>query len=96
VKSACRRSASSRLRNVAGAAEEKGASTLVRVFGGELAEEHTAQGRSADLLIGNNVLHQVPDLNDSVRESNLLIDAGFFALRQEMFEPRLMTNFVVG
>jgi hypothetical protein len=70
-------------------------STLVR-FGVELAEEHTAQGRSADLLIGNNVLHQVPDLNDSVRESNLLIDAGFFALRQEMFEPRLMTNFVVG
>jgi hypothetical protein len=38
----------------------------------------------------------VPDLNDSVRESNLLIDAGFFALRQEMFEPRRMINFVVG
>jgi hypothetical protein len=38
-------------------------------------------------LIGSNVLHQVPDLNDSVCESNLLINAGFFALRQEMFDP---------
>jgi hypothetical protein len=82
--------------NVAAAAEEKGVSTLVRFFGVELAEELTAQGRSPDLPIGNNVLHQVPDLNDSVSEANLLINAGFFALRQEMFDPRRLINFVVG
>ncbi len=62
-------------------------STSVCSFGVELAEEFTAQGRSVDLLIGNNVLHQVPDLDDLVSESNLLIDAAFFALRQEMFHP---------
>jgi hypothetical protein len=56
-------------------------------FGVELAEEFAAQGRSADLLIGNNVLHQVPDLDDSVSESNLLMDAAFFALRRCRVAP---------
>ena len=37
----------------------------------------------------------MPDFNDSVSESNLLINARFFALRQEMFDPRRLTNFVV-
>jgi SAM-dependent methyltransferase len=52
--------------NVAVAAEEKGVSTLVRFFGVELANELVAEGRTADLLIGNNVLAQVPDINDFV------------------------------
>ena len=52
--------------NVAEAAEEKGVSTLVRFFGVELAEELAAEGRQADLLLGNNVLAQVPDLHDFV------------------------------
>jgi hypothetical protein len=52
--------------NVAAAAEEKGVTTLVRFFGVELAEELAAEGRFADLLLGNNVLAQVPDLNDFV------------------------------
>src|SRR5262249_7934627 len=52
--------------NVAVAAAERGDPTLVRFFGVELAEELVADGRQADLLLGNNVLAQVPDLNDFV------------------------------
>jgi SAM-dependent methyltransferase len=52
--------------NVAAAAEKRGVPTLVRFFGTELAQELAAQGRRADLLLGNNVLAQVPDLNDFV------------------------------
>jgi SAM-dependent methyltransferase len=52
--------------NVAPAAEERGVPTLVRFFGVELAAELAAEGRWADLLIGNNVLAQVPDINDFV------------------------------
>jgi hypothetical protein len=52
--------------NVAAAAEERGVTTLVRFFGIELAHELVAEGRRADLIAGNNVLAQVPDLNDFV------------------------------
>ncbi len=52
--------------NVAAAAEAKGVPSLVRFFGQELARELAAQGKRADLLLGNNVLAQVPDLNDFV------------------------------
>ena len=51
--------------NVARAAEEKSVPTLVRFFGRELATE-LARERKADLIIGNNVLAQVPDLNSFV------------------------------
>ncbi len=52
--------------NVARVAEEKGVFTLVKFFGVETARELVAQGTKADLLLGNNVLAQVPDLNDFV------------------------------
>lgn len=52
--------------NVAAAAEQKGVHTLVRFFGSALARELAGEGRLADLLLGNNVLAQVPDLNDFV------------------------------
>ena len=52
--------------NVARAAEERGVPTLVAFFGRTLAEELVAEGRSARLVLGNNVLAQVPDLNDFV------------------------------
>ena len=52
--------------NVAEAAEERGVPTLVAFFGDELARRLVAEGRSARLIIGNNVLAQVPDLNDFV------------------------------
>lgn len=59
--------------NVARAAVEKGVPTLVRFFGTEVAHELAAAGRTADLLIGNNVLAQVPDLNDFVEGLSILL-----------------------
>lgn len=50
--------------NVAAAAEAKGVPTRVAFFGEELARELAAEGHAADLIIGNNVLAQVPDVND--------------------------------
>jgi hypothetical protein len=52
--------------NVAAAATERSVPTLVRYFGVELADELVARGQRPDLLLGNNVLAQVPDLNDFV------------------------------
>ena len=45
----------------------------MRFFGVELAEELAAEGRSADLLLGNNVLAQVPDLNDFVAGMKIVL-----------------------
>ena len=47
--------------------------TLVRFFGTQLAEELAAEGRCADLVLGNNVLAQVPDLNDFVEGLKILL-----------------------
>ena len=59
--------------NVAKAAVEKGVPTLVRFFGTKTAGELAAEGRTADLVIGNNVLAQVPDLNDFVGGLQILL-----------------------
>ncbi len=53
-------------RNVAAAAEAKGIPTLVDFFGLPSARRLAREQRRADLVIGNNVLAQVPDLNDFV------------------------------
>ena len=53
-------------RNVAAAAEQAGVATLVAFFGRALGTTLAAEGRAADLVVGNNVLAQVPDLNDFV------------------------------
>ena len=52
--------------NVAKVAIGKGIETEVAFFGLQLAQALAAEGRSADLIVGNNVLAQVPDLNDFV------------------------------
>ena len=51
---------------VSAAAQQAGVPTLTRFFGKALAEELIAAGKSADLIIGNNVLAHVPALNDFV------------------------------
>jgi SAM-dependent methyltransferase len=53
--------------NVADAALKKGVSTLIDFFTEETAQKLTNNERKADLVIGNNVLAQVPALNDFVR-----------------------------
>jgi SAM-dependent methyltransferase len=51
---------------VAAAARSIGVATLVEFFGAELAARLAAQGRKADLIVGNNVLAHVPAINDFV------------------------------
>ena len=52
--------------NVAKAARERGVTTEAVFFGKETANRLAAEGKQADLVLGNNVLAQVPDLNDFV------------------------------
>ena len=59
--------------NVAKAAEARGVPTLTRFFGRELAGEMVRDGRTADLVIGNNVLAQVPDINDFVAGITMIL-----------------------
>lgn len=61
-------------KNVAAAAIAKGIPTITRFFGVKLARELVAEGRHADLLLGNNVLAHVPDLNDFVAGMKLLLE----------------------
>lgn len=46
--------------------EDKQIPSVVKFFGVETARELVATGKSADLLLGNNVLAHVPDINDFV------------------------------
>jgi SAM-dependent methyltransferase len=59
--------------NVARVAIEKGVPTRVRFFGTQLANELAAEGRYSDLVLGNNVLAQVPDLNDFVEGLKIIL-----------------------
>ena len=52
--------------NVAEAARKKNVPTLVKFFGRQTANELVAERGRADLVLGNNVLAQVPDINDFV------------------------------
>lgn len=59
--------------NVAEVAVGKGVPTRVEFFGTNLARELVAEEHSADLVLGNNVLAQVPDLNDFVEGLKILL-----------------------
>ncbi|HUI22496.1 MAG TPA: class I SAM-dependent methyltransferase [Methylocella sp.] len=59
--------------NVARVAVEKGIPTRVGFFDVALAETLVAEGYRADLIIGNNVLAQVPDLNGFVEGMRRLL-----------------------
>jgi SAM-dependent methyltransferase len=58
---------------VAAAAEKIGVPTLVEFFGESVAKDLVADGRQADLIVGNNVLAHVPLLNDFVAGIALLL-----------------------
>jgi hypothetical protein len=59
--------------NVAAVAIEKGIPTAVKFLGEKTAGELVGEGRQADLMCGNNVLAQVPDLNDFVKGIKILL-----------------------
>ena len=61
-------------RNVATVARARGIPTRIDFFGESTARALRREGMRADLLIGNNVLAHVPDLNDFVRGSKILLD----------------------
>jgi SAM-dependent methyltransferase len=63
-------------KNVAAVAVERGVPTLTEFFGQALAARLADNGHQADLVIGNNVLAQVPDLNDFVAGVKLLLAPG--------------------
>lgn len=50
--------------STAAAAEAEGVPSLRKFFGSALARELAAEGKLADLVIGNNVFAHVPDIND--------------------------------
>jgi SAM-dependent methyltransferase len=76
--------------NVAKVAEKKGVSTLVKFFGCQTAHEMVANGQAADLVIGNNVLAQVPDLNDFVGGIRIVLKPGGVATLEFPHLERLM------
>lgn len=60
--------------NVAEAAIKKGIPTVIDFFGEKLAHDLMAKNKRADVLIGNNVLAQVPDINDFVKGMKILLN----------------------
>ena len=59
--------------NVAAVAVKNGIPTVMKFFGEKTARELVADGKRADLIIGNNVLAHVPDLNDFVEGMKVLL-----------------------
>jgi SAM-dependent methyltransferase len=62
--------------NVARVAIEKGVPTRVEFFGREAAARLVEEGIQADLIAGNNVLAQVPDLNSFVAGMKIALKPG--------------------
>jgi len=62
--------------NVAREAQKKGVPTIIEFFGAELAQKLAADGQLADVIAANNVLAQVPDLNDFVSGLKVLLRVG--------------------
>lgn len=62
--------------NIAKVARDKGIDTRVEFFSKSLAEQLVAEGKKADLILGNNVFAHVPDVNDFVAGISTLLKSG--------------------
>lgn len=79
--------------NVAAVAQQKNVPTLVEFFGLPLAQRLVSEGRPADLIIGNNVLAQVPNLNNfTAGMAHLLAPNGVITLEFPHLERLLDEN----
>jgi hypothetical protein len=79
--------------NVAQVAIAKKIPTLIEFFGRNLSDRLASEGRCADLVIGNNVLAQVPDLNDfTAGLANLLAPQGVITLEFPHLERLIEEN----
>lgn len=61
--------------STAAAARAKGIEVIESFFGQQLAKQLVSEGKSADLMVANNVLAHVPDINDFVAGFTLLLKA---------------------
>ena len=61
--------------NVAKMAKEKGIPTITKFFGVNTANELKKEGKSFDLIIGNNVLAHVPNINDFIEGMKILLNS---------------------
>ena len=59
--------------STASASRLKGIETIERFFGTEFAKNMRDFGKSADLMVANNVLAHVPDINDFVQAFSILL-----------------------
>jgi SAM-dependent methyltransferase len=79
--------------NVADVARKKNIPTMVEFFDVKLAQRLISEGKHADLIIGNNVLAQVPDLNDFTEGmANLLAPNGVITLEFPHLEHLINEN----
>lgn len=79
--------------NIAAAAEKKGVPTLVQFFGADAAKSLIRHNEAAaDLLIGNNVLAQVPNLNDFVAGLRIALKANGVVTMEFPHLRRLMED----
>jgi SAM-dependent methyltransferase len=79
--------------NVAEVARQKNIPTLVEFFSLKLAQQFVSEGRRADLIVGNNVLAQVPDLNDfTAGMAHLLAPNGVITLEFPHLERLIDEN----
>jgi SAM-dependent methyltransferase len=78
--------------NIAKVANEKGIPTKVEFFGAESAKRLVAEGKMADLVLGNNVLAQVPDINDFVQGMKMILKPGGVVTMEFPHLMRLMTE----
>ena len=79
--------------NVAEAARDKGVPTLTAFFGIETAKAVVAERGHADLIVANNVLAQVPELNDFVAGmAHLLAPEGVITIEVPHLERLIAEN----
>jgi SAM-dependent methyltransferase len=74
------------------AAIEAGIPTRCRFFGKDLAHELRAEGKSADVVIANNVLAHVPDLNGFVEGINVVLKADGVAVIEVPYAVELVES----
>jgi SAM-dependent methyltransferase len=60
--------------STAATAREKGIEVVTEFFAEKIALEFVSQGKSADLIVANNVLAHVPDINDFVKGFSVLLN----------------------
>ena len=78
--------------NVAKEAISKGIPTVIKFFGKNTSTELASQNKLADLIIGNNMISQVPNLNDFVEGLKILLKSSGVITLEFHHLMKLMDN----